>query len=145
MKKKKRQKDFPEEEDFLEEEDFPEEESKHKNIHHKNPTSRGGPKEEWNEYRWFIKKHRAYHQLADNRFPSEFIARIKNEWTLPYGKLDIKKLGRRKFRAWQEVFSTWSCKKGKRYIWSPQKAIRYIEKKFLPAEIRFLEEMKEAD
>lgn len=113
--------------------------SKHKSTHHIIPTSRGGPKEEWNEYRWIIKKHRAYHQLSDNRLPSEFIKRIKDEWTLPNGDLDIEELGKRKFKAWQEVFSTWSPKRAIRYIWSPERAIQYIEKKFLPVEIRFLQ------
>ena len=113
---------------------------KHKNTHHIVPTSRGGPNEEWNLYQWTIdgeetinkeeyeKKHAAWHQLFDNRLPSEAIDRIREEWTLADGKLHTEKLKKRKLAAWQRLFNDWS----------PEQVIRFIEEEFLPAEIRFL-------
>jgi len=118
LKKKKESEDFSK--------------SKHKNTHHIIPTSREGPRKEWNEYYWEIKKHQekhqAWHQLFDNRLPSEAISRIRKKWTLADGKLDTEKLKKRKLSAWKRLFNDWL----------PEQAIRFIEEEFLPAEIRFL-------
>ena len=108
-------------------------ESKHRSIHHIVPTSRGGPKEKWNEYRWSIKRHRAWHIFTHNYLPSEVIILIRESWTLPNGQLDIEKMGERFYRAWQKAFEDWT----------PQEAIRHIEERFLPVEIQFLNLKKE--
>ena len=122
MKKKKRKRGIPE--DLW-----------HGSKHHINPRSRGGPDDEWNIYQWIIKKHQAWHRLFQNYFSSEAISKIE-EWILPDGQLNIEIIGEDKYRAWQDVFST--VRKGIINIWTPQRAIEFIEKKFIPAENRFL-------
>jgi len=109
----------------------------HGSQHHINPRSRRGPDDQWNIYQWIIIKHQAWHQLFDNRLPSEAIERIKG-WILSNGELNKEAMGESKYQAWQEVFSSWNRKTETRHIWTPQQAIRYIEEKFLPTEIQFL-------
>lgn len=111
-------------------------EEKHGSIHHIVPTSRGGPAATpWNECNWLVKKHKAWHELFYNYLPSTCIAIIR-DWTDEQGQLKTEKLGggNRYLRAWHNLFGNMP----------PEQAIEFIQDSFMPAELRFLEEIKKA-
>lgn len=95
--------------------------------HHIIAKSIGGPNIPENKYPWSKKEQRAYHQLFYTYLPSLVIIIIK-EWTNEQGNLDKEKMGLKNFRAWKRVFGEQK----------PEEIIRFIEKRFLPIEKKFL-------
>ncbi len=101
--------------------------NKHGSWHHIIARSIDGPDVRQNKYRWSQKKHNAYHQLFHNHLPSIVIEIIKL-WTDKHGNLIPQKIGSRGMRAWSKLFNGAS----------PEQAIKFISKRFLPIEKKFL-------
>ena len=100
---------------------------KHGSWHHIIARSIGGPDIPKNKYRWSKKKHQSCHQLFHNYLPSVAIEIIML-WTDKDGRLMWQKMGTKGFKAWQRVFVGGN----------PDQAIKFIQKKFLPVERKFL-------
>ena len=104
----------------------------HGTLHHIIPTSIGGPNESWNIYSdWPSGIHESFHEIFKNFIPSTCIAIIES-WPGENGKIDKKKMGEKKWEAWQKAFDHQS----------PKEVIKFIEENFLPAEKIFLSQSK---
>jgi hypothetical protein len=101
--------------------------NKHGSWHHIIARSIDGPDIRQNKYRWSQKKHNAYHQLFHNHLPSVVIEIIKM-WTDKNGNLIPQKIGSRGMQAWSKLFNGASS----------EQAIKFIAKKFIPVEKKFL-------
>lgn len=99
----------------------------HGSDHHVIARSIGGPNVPENKFRWNKKKHVAYHQLFYNYLPSTVIG-IINLWTDQDGRLKLNLMRERNIRAWQDAFNGGT----------PAQVIKFIQKNFLPVEIKFL-------
>jgi hypothetical protein len=101
--------------------------NEHGSWHHIIARSIDGPDVRQNKYRWSKEKHNAYHRLFYNYLPSIVIEIIKS-WTDRNGNLIPQKIGSRGMKAWSKLFNGAS----------PEQAIKFISKRFLPVEKKFL-------
>lgn len=96
---------------------------KHGFKHHIIPTSLGGSDASWNIFDWTPEQHQAWHRLFSNKLPLTCIHLIEC-WIGREKEVSEAKLGKKRFDVWKQAFGDWS----------PEEVIRFIEKKFLPAE-----------
>lgn len=99
--------------------------------HHIIAECQGGPTDSWNLHPWEREKEEYWHKLFGTLLPSDCIVLIR-KWERANGSLDESSMTLRDLESFQKIFG---CK-------SPRKAIEFIEKNFLPAEQKFLKEVR---
>jgi len=112
--------------------------------HHIISRTVGGPSVPENIYNCSIKWHHTWHQLFHNYLPSVIIRTIKS-WMDEEGNLSKEKIledilkeernSKKAEKKAEKIFRGWKRMFGKK---SPQEVIDFIEKEFLPQEIKFL-------